>query len=276
VKIDFVCTYWGSENLSADAFFEKVIEGEYDGIEINFPNDDNFVNRFLKRLQEVQAKRDFIFIAQQVLPGRIESFDDYLKKITQKLFDLVQLKPDFINSHTGKDYYSFVDNCRIIEVVENISLKTGVPIFHETHRGRFSYHAPSMLPYLEKFPDMKLVADFSHWCTVSESLLNDQKSVLDTIIPHVAHLHARVGYEHSPQVNNPFAPEWKNHFSCFLDWWNQIINHNLTIGKKRFTICPEFGPVPYMPTFPFTNKPLSDQWNINIEIKNLLKQNFSM
>ena len=41
--------------------------------------------------------------------------------------------------------------------VSNISQKTGIPIFHETHRGRFSFHAATLIPYLRKFPEMELV-----------------------------------------------------------------------------------------------------------------------
>jgi hypothetical protein len=36
------------------------------------------------------------------------------------------------------------------------------------------------------------------------------------------------------------------------------------------TITPEFGPAPYMPLEPFTQKPLASQWDINMEMKNYL------
>ena len=39
------------------------------------------------------------------------------------------------------------------------------------------------------------------------------------------------------------------------------------------TITPEFGPFPYMPQEPFTRKPLSNQWEINLQMKNYLQQN---
>ena len=32
---------------------------------------------------------------------------------------LCKLKPNFINSHTGKDYYDFEDNCKIIELTDD-------------------------------------------------------------------------------------------------------------------------------------------------------------
>src|SRR5690606_5713495 len=181
---------------------------------------------------------------------------------------------DFINSHTGKDHFDFDDNCRIIEAAMEISVRSGIPIYHETHRGRFTFHPKTTLAYIKRFPELKLVADLSHWCTVSESMLEDQPEMIESFLPHIAHIHARVGYEHSPQVNDPFAPEWEKHLSTFLQWWNKILAFQSANGAKLFTITPEFGPVPYMPALPYSLKPTADQWEVNASFKNLLKKEF--
>lgn len=274
MQIKFVCPYWGKEGTLASDFLRSVLQEDYDGVEINMPDEPDFINEFQVELDYVRKTNDrFIFIAQQVLPLRPESVSDYTNRLKRRLVNLVELKPNFINSHTGKDYFSFDDNCRIIELVENISQKSGVPILHETHRGRFTFHAASLLPYLDRFPKLRLTADFSHWCTVSESLLDDQQEILEKVIPFVHHLHARVGYEHSPQVNDPFAPEWKSTFDTFVGWWKKVIKAG-NVTEDFFTICPEFGPAPYMPTMPFTQKPLGDQWKINVRMKDYLQHEF--
>ncbi|NOS54887.1 MAG: sugar phosphate isomerase/epimerase [Cyclobacteriaceae bacterium] len=274
MQINFVCPYWGKEGTLASDFLRSVLQEDYDGVEINMPDEPDFINEFQVELDYVRKTNDrFIFIAQQVLPLRPESVSDYINRLKRRLVNLVELKPNFINSHTGKDYFSVDDNCRIIELVENISQKSGVPILHETHRGRFTFHAASLLPYLDRFPKLRLTADFSHWCTVSESLLDDQQEILEKVIPFVHHLHARVGYEHSPQVNDPFAPEWKSTFDTFVGWWKKVIKAG-NVTEDFFTICPEFGPAPYMPTMPFTQKPLGDQWKINVRIKDYLQHEF--
>jgi len=245
----------------------------YDGIEINFPDSTEFIINFLKELDTVRNERkDFIFIAQQVLPSANESVDEYVKRMSAGLNALTKLNPDFINSHTGKDYYSFDDNCRIIEAVLNISTNSGIRILHETHRGRFTFHASSLLRYLKKFPELELTGDISHWCTVSESMLSDQQNILEKIIPRISHIHAIVGYEHSPQVYDPMAPEWRNHLNIFMNWWEEIIMQKEKEGVDSFTICPESGPVPYMPVVPFTQQPIGNQWKINAAMKDLLKK----
>lgn len=51
-----------------------------------------------------------------------------------------------------------------------------------------------------------------------------------------------------------------------------ISSHHLKIGTTILPVCPEFGPVSYMPTEPFTGKPLSDQWEINKWMMNLYRE----
>jgi sugar phosphate isomerase/epimerase len=272
LKINYCCTYWGCEQDSPNVFVDKVLAAGYEGIEISLPpTPETFTPHFLKELEGIRLnKPNFIFIAQHLTSPGTDTVEQYIRKMEKNLLELTSYNPTFINSHTGKDFYSFDENCSVIEAALNISQKTGVRILHETHRGRFSYHAASLLPYLQKFPELELVGDLSHFCTVSESLLADQQHILQEIIPHMAHLHARVGHEQGPQVNNPFAPEWQEHLAVFLAWWKEIINHRKNTSKEFFTITPEFGPAPYMPAMPFTQEPLSNQWELNCTMKDYL------
>ena len=68
------------------------------------------------------------------------------KKTERNLANISLLSALFINFHTGKDYYSFDDNCRDIEAAMNFSLKNNIRILHETHRSRFAFHTATLLP----------------------------------------------------------------------------------------------------------------------------------
>jgi sugar phosphate isomerase/epimerase len=274
MKIKYTCTYWGSEALSAKEFLAKVVHHGYDGVEINFPDNPTFILEFMEELENIRATRnpEFVFIAQQVLPNKRESTNEYLERITKRIEFLTSLKPNYINSHTGKDFYDFSDNCKIIEVTEQISKSYGIPIWHEIHRGRFSFHLKTLLKYIDIFPELKLIADFSHFCVVSESNLSDQQELLTSLYPNIKHIHARIGFEQSPQVNNPFAPEWDKHLKQYITWWKEIIEIQEKRMVNQLTITPEFGPFPYMPEEPFSKKPLADQWEINVQMKNHLQQ----
>jgi hypothetical protein len=275
MEIKYLCPYWGSEDHQPKSFINYVKNEEYDGIEINIPKDELFETNFYNVLNEIRRERpEFICGVQQVFGIKKETPQEYLHKVLKRLSDMVRYQPDFINSHTGKDYYSFSDNCKIIDAIEEFSMKSGIPVYHEIHRGRFTFHAQSTLRYLDVFPRLKFVGDFSHWCVVSESLLDDQEEAIERMIPHIAHLHARIGTEQASQVNNPFAPEWSLHLERFTTIWKDILLYKKK-RRKQLTITPEFGPFPYMPQAPFTQEPLSNQRELNIKMKDYLKSQLS-
>jgi sugar phosphate isomerase/epimerase len=276
MEIKYLCTYWGSEDLSAKAFLDKVLSQGFDGVEINLPDDQQFVDEFMSELKRIRqtSHPDFIFIAQQVLSNEKETVAAYSERLSKRLNFLVELNPNAINSHTGKDFFDFETNLDILHLTEEIASKSGIPIWHEIHRGRFSFHLRTLLDYLTIFPNLKLIADLSHFCVVSESDLSDQQELLSRIYPNIQHIHARVGFEQSPQVNHPFAPEWKKHLDQYTTWWREILT--LQAQNTSFTITPEFGPFPYMPQAPFTQQPLADQWEVNCLMKTYLQENLKV
>ena len=272
MQIKYSFPYWGSDHLSPSQFITNVSNEGFDGAELLLQPPDIFTNDFLLAIENIRKQNpDFYFITLQLPFSENNSVAAHIKVMEENFMKLSALNPLFINSHTGKDYFSFDDNCRIIDAAMNFSAKNGIRILHETHRGRFSFHAATLIPYLNKFPEIELVGDFSHFCTVSESMLEDQEDILQQIIPHVSHIHARVGFEQGPQVNNPAAPEWESHLNKFIGWWQQIIDYKKSKGDTLFTISPEFGPDPYMPVQPFTKEPLSNQWENNVFMMQHLK-----
>lgn len=275
MNILYSCPYWGSESLSPANFISKAIDHGYNGVELLLQPPDEMTDQFMSAIETARKSiNDFYLIALQLVFPAKDSVSDYIKKMEHKLDSIATLQPMFINSHTGKDYYSFDDNCRIIEAAMNFSAKNNVRILHETHRSRFAFHTATLLPYLQKFPEMELTGDLSHFCVVSESMLEDQEDLLEQIFPHISHLHARVGYEQGPQVNDPTAPEWSSHVDRFVNWWQQIVTLKQKAGQQVFTITPEFGPIPYMPVIPFSQEPTSVQWDNNLLIKKLMQSIF--
>ena len=89
------------------------------------------------------------------------------------------------------------------------------------------------------------------------------------------HIHARVGHTQGSQVPDPRAPEWKDNLDRHISWWDQIIEKNKKRGLEEFTISPEFGPYPYMLPMPLTQQPITSQWDVNLFMKELLKERYS-
>jgi len=272
MQIKYSCSYWGNDLYTPKAFIDQVHQSGYDGVELFLQPPDHTTFEFMDAIEALRKENpDFYLIALQLtLPGN-DPVGRYIQRMEDSLESLSALEPLFINSHTGKDHYSFDDNCRVIEAALNFSHKKGIRILHETHRGRFSFHTTTLQSYLKKFPELELVGDFSHFCTVSESMLEDQQAILESIMAHVRHVHARVGSEQAPQVSDPAAPEWRPYLDRFLGWWKQIADLNKGMGMSTLTFTPEFGPAPYMPVEPFTQKPMSDLWNNNLFMLQQLK-----
>lgn len=276
MKVLFLCPFWGQEHLSPGDFLQKVKNAGYDGVEIHLPDNETWVSSFARELNSLRSQRPFFVVAQCIPshePG--ETVEDFLHKTRQHLQAATRIAPDLINSHTGTDYFSFEDNCRCIEACTLFSEEKGTEVLHETHRGRFSFHAPTLIPYLDRFPLLSLTADFSHFCVVSERMLQGQEAVLAQVAARSAHVHARVGFEQAPQVADPFAPEWEDHLARFTAWWSDLIQARQQAGQKVLTITPECGPAPYMPRLPFTNQPIGDQWSINLRMMTHLRALFT-
>lgn len=271
MNLFYICPLWGSENLNFTDFCTNAKSAGYDGVELSLPLDDQEQTDLIcQTLRDHELK----LVAQHwetVEPNVEEHIVLYRKRLEW----LAAANPEFINSQTGRDWFSVEDNQRIIDVAKQVSETTGVKIVHETHRGKFSFCAARTFEFIRANPELRLTADFSHWCNVSESLLEDQQDAVMAAVQRADHIHTRVGHAQGPQVNDPRAPEWKDALDAHLAWWDAIVAERVADGSKQLTITPEFGPVPYMPTMPHTKQPLSDQWDVNVYMMNLLKKRFA-
>ena len=167
-------------------------------------------------------------------------------------------------------------NKAFIIAANKLGKENNIPVYHETHRGRFSYNLPDTELYLEAIPNLKLTLDISHWMVVHESLLENQDENISEVINRTNHIHARVGHAEGPQVNDPEAPEWEKALDRHLDIWEQIIRLKWKENQKPFTITTEFGPAGYLPTLPYTKVPVADQWKANVFIMNTLKKRMNI
>jgi hypothetical protein len=264
-KILFFQTDWGN-TLPMDAFLAKAKAAGYDGVELWMPAGEDKKKSLKEGLKKYELEVIFLHGTARNLP-----FEEALRVYEVGLQEILAWKPLKVNSHTGNDFWTSEQNLAFIELGDRYAKQVGIPVLHETHRGRFSYTLPESVAMFRKFPNLKYTLDISHWMVVHERLLTESNPLLQEIFPAVAHIHARVGFAEGPQVPNPAAPEWNNEVKAHLDIWEKIIRSQT---GKVFTVTTEFGPPPYMATVPFTNQPLADQWEANVWIMNALKSRF--
>lgn len=265
-NLEFFNTDWG-RTVSWDAFCERTNASGYDGIEIWFPSEEESQNQLKAALRKYDLKVAFLNGTNKSIP-----FAESLKQYTDHFNTLLSWNPAYINCHTGSDFFTMEQNKAFIDAANKVASESGTPIYHETHRGRFSYNLPDTEKYLAAIPELRLTLDISHWMVVHESLLEQQDNNLKEVIARSHHIHARVGHSEGPQVNDPEAPEWKKALERHMAIWEAVIQKKWTESDSTFTITTEFGPPYYMPALPYTKLPVADQWKANVFIMNAIKK----
>lgn len=268
-ELKILATNWGFDG-SIDTFCAKAKKEGYDGIENWWPGTAQEQNEMFDALKKYNLEAGILFGAgESDVAGHTASFKKTLDAITGQ----TKQKLLYVNLHSGRDYFSFEDNSRMVEYSLALSKKTGIPIYHETHRGRMMFAAPVTNQFLKKYPDLKLTLDISHWCNVHESMLDDQPANVEAALQRTGHIHARVGYQEGPQVADPRAPEWEYAVKSHFAWWDKVVEQKKKAGE-RITFLTEFGPPMYMQTLPYTLQPLSNQWEINVHMMKLLRKRY--
>jgi sugar phosphate isomerase/epimerase len=262
-----LATNWGFEG-SWEEFALKVKTAGYDGVEVWFPGDEKSRIDFFAAMKKHKLTYGFLVAGSDKDPAK------HLEQFKDALSTAVNSKPLYINCHSGKDYFSFDQNKKIIDHSYQISKESGVPVYHETHRGRILYSAPIARTFVETNSALRLTLDISHWCNVHESLLADQEENVSLALSRTDHIHARIGHAEGPQVNDPRAPEWESAVKAHFAWWDKVVDKKRKEGQ-RITFLTEFGPADYMQTLPYTRQPVADQWAINVYMMEVLRKRYS-
>jgi sugar phosphate isomerase/epimerase len=272
MRLHILAPHWGSNHLPAAEFIARVQAAGFDGIEMSLPLDAAERDDWVARI----ADAGLLLAAQQWETVFHADFTAHKEALATYLHNACATRPLFVNSHTGKDFYTHAQNRALLDLAAQIGREHGVPVYHEIHRSRFSGHPMLLRPYLHELPALELTADLSHWCCACESLLEDQPDTLAQVLPHARHIHARVGHAQGPQVNDFRAPEHEAELARHLAWWDSIVALRRQAGAARLTITPEFGPVPYTQALPYSRAPVTDAWELNVAMAQLLRARYGV
>jgi sugar phosphate isomerase/epimerase len=266
-ELKIFATNWGFEG-SWDQFCTKIKKLGYDGAEAWYPGDESIRKEFLTAFQKHDLKIGFL------VGGSDRDYKKHLQQFSSSLEGAAVLKPVYINCHSGRDHFTIEQNKAFIDLTSSVSARTGIPVYHETHRSRILYAAPVARQFMEMSPELRITLDISHWCTVHESLLADQAETVALALSRTGHIHARIGHPEGPQVNDPRAPEWKEAVGAHFAWWDKVVELKRKEGKP-LTMLTEFGPVDYMPALPYTRQPVANQWEINKYMLDTLRTRYA-
>ncbi|WP_310225212.1 xylose isomerase [Paenibacillus qinlingensis] len=254
-------------NGSWEGKLAGVAEAGYVGVEYTPPADPKDDPTFRKDLDDMNLS----FIAQVVTRG-----PDHSRSFREQVLRAAELRPVLINSHSAADRMTADEQLRFFEAALRVEQEIGIPIAHETHRGRAFFTPWHTAAVLKQLPALAIGADFSHWCAACESMPSPDDEDVRLSISRAIHIHGRVGYPEGPQVSDPRAPEFAAHVETFIDLWLRICQHRFDAGADIMTFTPEFGPPPYLQVQPYTRQPVADLWDVNLWMFQTFKSRYDL
>lgn len=256
MKLTLVRHLWGVDHTHGlEHYLPRWREAGYEAVESAFglSPDRQALLRFLKHSGWRWIPQVF---TRGFVPGGTAR--EHLDSMRTQIDEVLEHQPWFINAHSGYDGWSLAEAEDFYGAALELERRLGLTIAHETHRLRCFGNPWVTRAILERFPELKLTCDFSHWVCVAERLLDDCGAVIQLAGRHCHHVHARVGYEQGPQVPDPRAPEWARHVAAHERWWDMVWEAQRRRGAAESSLTPEYGPAPYLHTLPFTQTPVAD------------------
>jgi sugar phosphate isomerase/epimerase len=254
MKLQRVRHLWGTE-LPWESVFPKIKAEDFAAIETALPTAEN-----AGRWSDLLKEHGFAFIAMAFTNG--PDVKSHVRSFRSQIEQAVKIGARQLTCHSGVDAFSAADANAYFGEVLAIEQSVGLPVAHETHRGRLLFSPWQARDLLEAHPAIKLCADFSHWVCVAERLLTGCEEIIALAASRTLHIHARVGFEEGPQVTDPRAPEWEGHVKAHEAWWDQIWDAQEKNGTEISTLTTEFGPPGYIHTLPYTRQPVANLWDI--------------
>ena len=270
MKLKSYKTLWGMPG-PLDAAFRRIAEAGYDGTEIQLPADARVFKRLLK-------KYGLEFIPILSTQGR--DWREHAQSFESLLKHALPYASHIVTAHSGSDLFSPADQVRYMETVLAIASpyeeRLGIRVCHETHRTRILVHPREAGNLLRQFPELRLVADFSHWTVVCMSLMEDQPDTMALACERAWHFHSRVGSDNAPQVADPRAPEFAAQVAAQDRWWDTILAAQRGKGRAIMTCTQEYGPPSFQATLPYTGQPVADIWDICLHEHARFKARFAL
>jgi hypothetical protein len=195
-----------------------------------------------------------------------------------------ELKPILeIAAETGLQHLNLQPNARprtlkecvpIIEGWARLAEQVSFPVYIETHRDRMTTDLYFTLDLLDRFPDIKFLADLSHFFVgreFSEPVSEENHRLIERILDNAWAMHGRVASREQVQIEIQF-PQHRKNVDLFKRWWAYgIQSWRKRVGKdQKLVFTCELGPQPYAISGA-DGKDLSDRWADALVLRDIIK-----
>jgi sugar phosphate isomerase/epimerase len=230
---------WGPMGFDGDisnlaAICKETAERGFDGIETN----PLLLGKNSDEARRIVADHGLKFLSRAHTLGT--SVEDHLGWVRRCVEMSHAFGTPLVIVQSGADYFDDAQIDEYFTATAEIEAASGLRLAHETHRGCILYSPWVTARVLDRFPDIWLASDYSHFVIVAERYLETEAALLARFAPRTIHIDARVGTPESPQVADPRTDSGA--MGAFEKFWDEI-----HAAGNLETVVPEFGPPPYAP-----------------------------
>jgi hypothetical protein len=247
--------------LSLDEKLEKIIAAGFDGVS------GEWVDRKQARHVASVIKPHGLLAEGVCFPASVDDLKPILEIAAETGLKHLNLQPN-VRPRTIKECMP------ILEGWTRLAEQVNFPVYIETHRDRMTTDLYFTLDILDQLPNLKLLADLSHFFVgreFSEPVSEENHRLIERILDNCWAMHGRVASREQVQIEIQF-PHHKKNVDLFKRWWRYGIEswRQRADANAKFVFTCELGPQPYA-IAGADGKDLSDRWADSLVMRDLIK-----
>ncbi|HZP19807.1 MAG TPA: sugar phosphate isomerase/epimerase [Bauldia sp.] len=259
---------WAMERRHSDGFERSLEENiamiagaGYDGISSDWRDRDR-VRRMSALLKSAGMTAE-----GQCFPKTVDDLKPVLEIATESGLHHLDIQPDVRPRKVA-------DCIPLLEGWQRLAEEVGFPVYIETHRDRMTTDLFFVLDLLDAMPNLKLLADLSHFLVGREfawPVDAENHAHIHRILDHSWAFHGRVATREQVQIEISF-PHHKMWVDLFMGWWE----FGFRSWRKRaaddatLAFTCELGPKPYAITGRDGND-TTDRWAEALAMKEMVR-----
>lgn len=224
-----------------DEKLEMIRAAGFDGAGVRF-----FDYQYAKTVTSFLCEHNMTWQAQ-CYPKTVDDLKPIIEHVQELGADHINLQPD-VKPYRLEECIPYIEGWR------RLAADAGIALQIETHRDRMTTDLFFTLHLLDRFPDLRLTGDLSHYVVGREfawPVSEENHALMRRVIDHCWGFHGRVASREQIQLQISF-PHHKEWVDLFMGWWE----YGFRSWKQRaapdatLTFLCELGPKEYAMTGP--------------------------